>query len=204
MWNGTPSQTHSGRWFLQLAKPENLLSGDDVRIAKLFDILGWCSPAIIVSKVLLQRLWEECIGWDEMVSPGISNVWEKWTKEIGEFQSYSIQRSYFPKEANITTLQLDGFSDASEMAYAGVVYLRGIDMKGVAHVGLVIAKTKVAPIKRMTIPRLELCGALTVTRLLKHVSRILSVPAESIFALPDSRVVLGWLYVAILHGLKHS
>ena len=162
-------------------------------IAKLFDILGWCSPAMIVPKVLLQRLWKERIGWDEMVSPAISNVWEKWNKEIGEFQSYSIQRSYFPKEANITSLQLHGFTDASEMAYAGVVYVRGIDMKEVAHVGLVIAKTKVAPIKRMTIPRLELCGALIVPRLLKHFSSILGVPAESIFAWTDSRVALGWL-----------
>ena len=123
----------------------------------------------------------------------LANVWEKWTKEKGEFQSFSIQRRYFPEEANITTLQLHGFSDACEMAYAGVVYLRGIDMKGVAHVGLVIAKTKVAPIERTAILRLELCGALILARLLKHVSSTLSLPAESIFAWTVSRVLLEWL-----------
>ena len=74
-----------------------------------------------------------------------------------------------------------------------MVYIRGVDTKGIAHVGLVIAKTKVAPIKRMTIPRLELCGALIAARLLKHVSGLLSIPAENIFAWTDSRVVLGWL-----------
>ena len=83
--------------------------------------------------------------------------WKKWNNEIGEFRRYSLPRSYFPKEADIADLQLHGFSDASEMAYAGVVYLRGIDRKGITYVSLVVAKTKVAPIKRMTIPRLELC-----------------------------------------------
>ena len=93
-------------------------------IAKLFDILGWCSPAIIIPKLLLQRLWAECTGWDETVPPAIGEVWERWSKEIGDIQKYSIQRSYFPKEAKIETLQLHGFSDASEL-HADVVSSKG-------------------------------------------------------------------------------
>ena len=65
--------------------------------------------------------------------------------------------------------------------------------KGVAHVCLVIAKTKVAPVTRMTVPRLELFGALIVARLLKHASNLISIPSEAIFAWTDSRVVLWWL-----------
>ena len=78
----------------------------------------------------------------------------------------------FPKEANLVTIQLHGFYDASEGAYAGAIYIRGIDTKGIAHISLVVAKTKVAPIKRLTIPRLELCGALIMARLLKHASTV--------------------------------
>ena len=78
-------------------------------------------------------------------------------------------RSYFPREADVADLQLHGFFGASEMAYAGVVYFQGIDRKGITYVSLVVAKTKVAPIKRVTIPRLELCGALIMACLLKHV-----------------------------------
>ena len=78
------------------------------------------------------------------------------------------------------TIQLHGYSDASEAAYAGVVYLRGVDMKGVAHVCLVLAKTKVAPVKRVMIPRLELCRALIVARLLKHVSSLLKITGYSL------------------------
>ncbi len=57
------------------------------------------------------------------------------------------------------SIQLHGFSDVSESAYAGVVYLRIVDSFGRVHTTLVISKTKVLPIKRLSIPRLELCGA---------------------------------------------
>ena len=84
----------------------------------------------IIPKTLLQRLWEERLGWDETVPPSISNIWEKWVGEIHEFRKYSIPRRYFPKEANIKTVQLHGFSDVSEMAYAAAIYLRGEDQTG--------------------------------------------------------------------------
>ena len=66
-------------------------------------------------------------------------------------QEYLIPRSYFPKEANVAKIQLHGFCDASERAYAGVVYIRTTDTKGIAHISLVVAKTNMAPIKRITI-----------------------------------------------------
>ena len=163
-------------------------------IAGLFDVLGWCSPAIILPKTLLQRLWEERLGWDETVLPGISNAWERWVGEIHEFRRYLIPRSYFPMEADVKTVQLHGFSDASEIAYAGAVYLRGVDQTGRIYTSLVVAKTKVAPIKRMTIPRLELCGALVMARLLRHISVTLDISTGNVFAWTDSRVVLSWLH----------
>ena len=58
---------------------------------------------------------------------------------------------------------------------------------------MVISKTKVAPIKRLTIPRLELCGAKLLTQLLHHTQQALSVPTESVFAWTDSTIVLSWL-----------
>ena len=66
---------------------------------------------------------------------------------------------YFPKHVNIKFKQLHGFCDASEQAYAGVLYLHMADTKGDVHTSLVLAKTRVAPIKRHMIPHLELCGA---------------------------------------------
>ena len=85
------------------------------------------------------------------------------------------------------------FLDASESAYAGVVYLRSIDSNGAVHTSLVMAKTKVAPIKRLTIPRLELCGAVILAKLIGQVAKILDIPTGRIYGWTDSLVVLGWL-----------
>ena len=102
---------------------------------------------------------DEHLNWNVLVSPAISKVWETRNSRITELRQCSIHRSYFPKEADITTIQLHDFCDASEVAFAGLVYLRGIYyLKGTTHTSLVVAKTKLAPIKRITIPRLELCG----------------------------------------------
>ena len=91
------------------------------------------------------------------------------------------------------TLQLHGFSDASEVAYAGVVYLRIMGRKDSVSTSLCIAKTKVAPIKCITVPHLELCGAVLVARLLHRVAEVLQIPGENIYAWTNSVVVLSWL-----------
>ena len=90
-------------------------------------------------------------------------------------------------------MQLHGFSGASEAAYAGVVYLHITDTSGTVHVSLVMSKTKVAPIKRITIPHLELLGAYLLANLLHYVQQVLNVPSSSVFAWTDSTIVLSWL-----------
>ena len=90
-------------------------------------------------------------------------------------------------------IQLYGFCDSFKKVYAGVVYIRATDTKCITHSSLVVAKTKMALIKCITIPRLELCGALVMARLLKHIPKVLSVPIEKTHAWTDSRAVLGWL-----------
>ena len=79
-----------------------------------------------------------------------------------------IARLCFTKIVDIVTIQLHGFCDTSEVAYAGVVYLRTTDSKNNVHVSLVMAKTKVALIKWLTIPRLELCSGALLSKLLNH------------------------------------
>ena len=126
-------------------------------IARLFDVLGWSSPVMIKPKVLLQRLWEERLDWGAPAPQVIQDIWKRCCSEIPVLRKHMILRCYFYKETNITNIQLHRFSDSSEFAYAGVVYLKGVDDHGRSHISLVIAKTKVAPIKRLTLPRLELC-----------------------------------------------
>ena len=164
------------------------LKGHD--IARTFDALGWFTPTLIQAKILLQRLLEREVDWDLTVSDEIKEAWLKWRQELPSLSSKHIDRCYYPKDAQIESIQIHSFCDASENAYAGVVYLRMIDSHSHVNVSLVIA---VAPIKRLTIPRLELCGAYLLSRLLRHVKDIFQISMDNVFAWTDSTIVLSWL-----------
>ena len=144
-------------------------------------------------KILLQRVWELKVNWDEPIPDNIRDAWLRWRSELPSLSRKPIPRCYFPQEARIVSFQLHGFSDASEDAYAGVVYLRMVDTQDRVHISLVVSKTKVAPIKRLTIPRLELCGAQLLSQLLHHVKSLFNIPLTDIYAWTDSTIVLSWL-----------
>ncbi len=162
-------------------------------VAKTFDILGWFSPSTIKVKILLQQLWEQKIGWDDPVPSHIQDNWFQWHSELHLLSEKHIPRCYFDKATRISSVELHGFSDASKLAYAAVVYLRLIDIDSTPQISLVTSKTKVAPIKRLPIPRLELCGAYILAQLLHYVRQVLEVPLSHVHAWTDSTIVLNWL-----------
>ena len=104
-----------------------------------------------------------------------------------------ISRCYYSKDTTVDSMQLHGFCDASEDSYACVVYTRVQDGGGKIHILLVVSKTKVAPIKRLTLPRLKLCGAQLLAKLLQHTKQALNIPTQSVYAWTDSTIVLSWL-----------
>ena len=122
-------------------------------VAKTFNVLGWFSPVIIKVKILFQQLWELKLDWDDPVPPSVHEPWLNWRSELHLLSDHHIPRYTFPK---MPTLQqcnyVHGFSDASEQAYAGVVYLCTLDTEGRVPVSLVMAKTKVAPINASQFP----------------------------------------------------
>ena len=94
------------------------------------------------------------------------------------------------EKSQIASLQLHGFMDAS---YEAVVYLWMSDTFDHMQISLITAKTKVAPIKKLTIPRLELCGAYLLTQVLSHVKNVLEISLSNVYASTDSTIVLSWL-----------
>ena len=139
---------------------------------------------------MLQRLWGERVQWDEPVPEFLHQMLLQWRSELPLLMGKLTPRCYYPKDVHMAFNQLHRFSDASDEAYSGVVYLRMVDTTGRVHTSLVIAKTKVAPIKRISIPRLELCGAQLLAHLLHHSQRVLEFPTEDVFAWTDSTIVL--------------
>ena len=125
----------------------------------------------------------------------ISNLWSMVQVESWAQSSLwaSHPKMFFPKDTKVVSMLLHGFSGASEQAYAGLVYLRMVDSAGGVHTSLVMSKTKVAPIKWLTIPRLELCGAHVLTQILHHSKKVFSLSLKDIFVWTDSTIVLNWL-----------
>ena len=162
-------------------------------IAKTFDVLGWFAPATILMKILFQHLWEIKLEWDEEVPRNIQKMHHEWKQQLPLLKDIAVNRCYFRPGCSVVKTELHGFSDASEDAYAAVIYLRAVYDKGPPSLSLIIAKTKVAPLKKQSIPRLELCGAQLLAKLLTKVRMSLKVDLGNTYAWSDSTIVLHWL-----------
>ena len=124
--------------------------------------------------------WEAKVERDNPLPDAIRDVRVRWREKLDLLTSKDIPCCYFSKTVVVVTMELHGFSDPSEEAYAGLVYLRVTCEDDSFHTVLVSSKTKGAPIKRVSIPHLELCGAVIVTQLLKRVQDVLRLPLHQV------------------------
>ncbi|KAL0860136.1 hypothetical protein ABMA27_010443 [Loxostege sticticalis] len=143
-------------------------------IARLYDPLGWLAPCIIKAKILIQKLWLAGINWDEKLPSVILKEWITYRNELVNLTHFKLPR-WMKTKADDQVVGLHGFADASNAAYSAVVYLRVVDSDGNIHVSLVTCKPKVEPIKQISIPKMELCGATLLSKLLKEVSQGLNI-----------------------------
>ena len=127
--------------------------------AKIFDPLGVLSPFTTQQKILFQHLCVQGVNWDDPLDSGLLKRWNQLPKELLALSQIRIPRCYLSVQKEVLLYQLHGFSNASEKAYAAVIYLRKVYTDGSIDSMLVSSKTRIAPIKRQTIPRLELLGA---------------------------------------------
>lgn len=162
-------------------------------VARIFDVMGWYTPATLPAKLLLQQAWIRQLGWDDLLPPELQEKWRAWAEDISSITKFPIPRSIKDPSKTIQSRQLHGFSDASILAYGGAVYLRTFFTDTTVSIHLIASKARVAPLKTLTVPRLELCGALLLSQLIQVVAQDLNLPSESIFAWSDSSTVLGWL-----------
>jgi hypothetical protein len=160
-------------------------------IAKLFDPLGFISPVTISGKILIQELWSSGLDWDDRLPPGLLKKWCEFRDQLQEASSFTFPRwiGFNPSDH----FEVHGFCDASQQAVAAVVYLRSCSDDGQVTVTLVASKTKVAPLKRLTIPRLELEGAVLLTKLMSSILSTIEQSELPIFAWIDSSVAYTWI-----------
>lgn len=160
-------------------------------IATFFDPLGLESPVIVAAKILLQHLWELELDWDEKIPAHLHEGWQKFRHELSTLNSLEIDR--FVATVNFVELQMHGFCDASEAAYGACVYIVSKDQNNEVESKLLCAKSKVAPLKKRTLPELELCGAELLSKLIQKVKSAIKQEIQRTVLWTDSSIVLAWI-----------
>ena len=134
-------------------------------IAGFYDPVGWVQPVILKFKILFQEVCRESTVWDDELSESFKLKWYKIITEMKGISEIIIPRCYcFNKHANpIINIELHCFSDSSELAYGGCIYLQFILSSGAVKVTLVTSKTRIVPLnKKITIPKIGIAWKLIV------------------------------------------
>ncbi|XP_046619726.1 uncharacterized protein LOC124304951 [Neodiprion virginianus] len=157
--------------------------------AQLFDPLGWLTPVTTRAKITIQSTWLINAKWDDPLPQHISQDWREFHDQWTTLSNIRIPRWLI----RTNKIELHGFSDASEQAYAAVLYLRALQENGRSETSLIAAKSKVAPLKQVSLPRLELCAAHLLTKLAHHTLRLTNWNNITTYLWTDSTVTLGWI-----------
>ncbi|XP_036146758.1 uncharacterized protein LOC118646918 [Monomorium pharaonis] len=160
-------------------------------ISTLFDPLGLLSPITIKAKILIQELWAIKLDWDDHLSMMVTNKWTTFLNTLQEMTHLTFPRWLGCKSTD--KIEIHGFCDASQQAAAAAVYLRSTDSNGIISINLVASKTKVAPLKKLTIPRLELSGAVLLAKLSSHILKVLEIGNIPIYLWTDSAITYTWI-----------
>lgn len=155
-----------------------------------FDPLGIISPALITPKIMLQQAWKKKISWDSELPSAWKEQFEKWCMEIEAFDEIKIPRLCRIK--NSTNHQLHTFTDASKNAYSAIVFLRS-ECEGKVEVQIIQSKSRVSPIAKATIPRLELLGCLIGSRLSQSSIEAMDLHDIQKFYWSDSTTAIAWI-----------
>lgn len=159
--------------------------------SRLFDPLGWLAPTVVKAKISLQHLWLQGLGWDESLGEALTRRWLDYQAELPLLERIRVPR-WIGQHTSTTQLEVHGFADASETAYAAVVYLR-VERDTSWDTALLAAKTKVAPVKPVSLPCLELCAATLLVRLASRLQTTLNLSRAPLHLWSDSTVALGWI-----------
>lgn len=162
-------------------------------IASIYDPLGYFSPISVRAKIFFQDLWRDHIDWDEELPKEKKNLWTQIQYSLESISSFHLQR-YLGSDTmvNEATYYLACFCDASNKAYAATIYLV-ITSETEELSNLIFAKTRLAPKKEVSIPRLELLAVVMGVRSLNFVKRELSLEISRVILWTDSQCVLHWI-----------
>ncbi|XP_045457904.1 uncharacterized protein LOC123668157 [Melitaea cinxia] len=184
---------------LQLSLPTRIQGKSTKRhilsqISQIFDPIGILAPTTILAKILMQDICKENKDWDSVISPELESYWIEFITQLHHLQVIQIPRWYFTDLP--INIYLIGFCDASNKAYGACLYLKATYNQKPSTCTLIMAKSKVAPIKRkLSIPKLELAGAVMLSKISKKFTEAIQnkINIDKVYLFSDSNIILCWI-----------
>nr|XP_046478563.1 uncharacterized protein LOC124217212 [Neodiprion pinetum] len=162
------------------------------KIAQIFDPLGLLGPILINAKCIMQQIWQLQTGWDENLPPQLQNTRDEYYNSLPKINEIRIPRNINPGNDS-GKFDLIGFGDASEKAYGACLYAVSRNSKGETNSHLICSKGRVAPLKIISLPKLELNAALVLAKLCHAATQAVSQKIQGIYLWSDSTVTLSWI-----------
>jgi hypothetical protein len=137
------------------------------------------SPVVIVYKIFLQQLWLHKLDWNDQPPSELSNQWIDMYLRLSQVNEITVDRLVLA-EVQPTEIQLHGFCASSEKAYGACLYLRSVNQQGEVTTELLCScsRSRVVPVKIITIPRLELSGALLLAQMIQKIVPVLNLKID--------------------------
>ena len=157
-------------------------------LASFFDPLGILSPVFLAARLLMQSLWKQKLDWDSSLTENQVVIWNDIYNNLRVVKNF--QASRFIQVGDES--ELISFTDASKNSSCTVIYLRS-KIAGCWKVNFLYSKTRVAPVRKITIPRLELIAVVIGIRSLNFVTRHLELNIKRRRLWTDSQCVWHWL-----------
>jgi hypothetical protein len=159
-------------------------------ISIFYDPLGPMLPVLITGKLIFQDSWCRGVEWDELLPEDLGIRWRNWLKLLPHLLNIHIPR--WVGTTGKDDCQIHVFCDTSERTYGTALYIHSTHGTETT-VRIVCSKNRLAPLKRVTIPRLELIAALIGARLLNYFCQETGHDVTEATLWPDSIVALGWI-----------
>ena len=163
----------------------------------LFDPIGLLSPVLLQAKILLRSTWEdECaqLKWDDPLPSKLVEKMVLFFVELFDLEKVSFPRSLWPSSDIVGKPDLIVFSEGSILAFGTVAYIRWELAAGGYWTTLIMSKSKIAPKNRITVPRLELNGAVLAKRLREFIVGTVDTDFGNVYHMVDSSTVLGYIH----------
>ena len=163
-------------------------------VSSIFDSLEIVSPITLRAKAIIKNVCRQKLQWDDKISKVDENEWKTWLNSLLHLENVAVKRCFKPHDfGSIQSSQLHMFADGSELGYGACAYLKLADQQGNISCSLVIGKARLAPIKQLSIPRLELFGAVLACRLYRFLTNELEITIDQVTFWTDSMIVLGYI-----------